>query len=437
MNSIISIHNIHWDNPKRFAELDPHLRKLNTLKYVFESPLLKDFPNNTPGVYILGGGRQIGKTTFLKQWINYLLKSGVAPKSISFLTGELIDDHHRLMSLIMEVLESMPKSGSLNYLIIDEVTYIKDWDKAIKFLADSGFFENCEVILTGSDLVLMNEAAMRFPGRRGTHRQVDFHYSPLSFKEYVDLVHPARPTLSFLYEAFEQYLIHGGFLSAINDWAKHEEILPSTAKTYSDWIRGDFLKRGKKEQNVRDFLQAVLKTYGTQVTWHTLTHHTAIEHPKTIQDYAELMQSMDALFIQEALIEHKLLPAPKKAKRLFFSDPFVYHSLRLWLEPQYNPFDSMKDPQVLSTLVETAVINNVRRMYPTYYIKAEGEVDLAYVSQNKFYPIEMKWTNQIRPQDLKQIKKYENGRLWARVQEPHHIGALSILPLPQALYEFE
>jgi predicted AAA+ superfamily ATPase len=436
MNSIVSLHNVHWDNPKKFAELDPHLRKLNTLKYVFESPLLKSFPDHTPGVYILGGGRQIGKTTFLKQWINHLLKSGVTPKSIAFLTGELIDDHHRLMSLIMEVLGDMPKSGSLNYLIIDEVTYIKDWDKAIKFLADSGFFENCEVVLTGSDLVLMNEAAMRFPGRRGTHKQVDFHYSPLSFREYVDLIHPASPTLAFLYEAFQHYLIHGGFLTAINDWAKHGEILESTAKTYSDWIRVDFLKRGKKEQNLRDFLQAVLKTYGTQITWHTLTHHTAIDHPKTIQDYAELMQSMDGLFIQEALIEHKLLPAPKKAKRLFFSDPFVYHALRLWLEPQYNPLEALKDSQVLSSLVETAVINGVRRSYPTYYIKAEGEVDLAYVIQKKFYPIEIKWTGQIRPQDLKQIKKYENGKLWARVQEPHKIGTLSILPLPKALYEF-
>jgi len=436
MDPTISLHNVQWDSPHQFAELDPHLRKLKSQIYVFESPLLHSFPVNTPGVYILGGGRQIGKTTFLKQWISYLLKSGANPKSITFLTGELIDDHHRLLSLIMEVLGDMPKADSLNYLIIDEITYIKDWDKAIKFLADSGFFENCEVILTGSDLVLMNEAAMRFPGRRGAHTQVDFHYAPLSFREYVDLIHPKTPDLPFLYEAFSHYLIHGGFLTAINDWAKQRGILATTAKTYSDWIRGDFLKRGKKEQNLRDFLQAVLKTYGTQITWHSLAHHTAIEHPKTLQDYAELMCSMDGLFIQEALLEHKLIPAPKKAKRLFFCDPFVYHALKLWLEPSYNPLEALKEPQVLSSLVETAVINSIRRKYPTYYIKAEGEVDVAYVTNKKFNPIEIKWTQQIRPQDLKQIKKYENGQVWARVQEPHQMGALSILPLPKVLYEF-
>jgi len=437
MNPILSLHNAHWESPEQFAQLDPHLRKLQKQKYVFESPLLTQFPLKIPGIYTLGGGRQIGKTTFLKQWINYLLKSGIPPKSIAFVTGELIDDHHRLLHLMMELLEQMPPSESLRYLIVDEVTYIKDWDKAIKFLADSGQFENCVVVLTGSDLVLMNEARMRFPGRRGVHHQVDFHYYPLSFRDYVNLIHPQTPELSFLYEAFHNYLIHGGFLTAINDWAMHGRILPATAQTYSDWIRGDFLKRGKKEQNLRDFIQAVLKTYGTQVTWHTLTHHTAMDHPKTIQDYAELMQSMDALFIQEALLEHKLTAAPKKARRLFFSDPFVYHALRLWLEPTYNSLEALKDPSILSSLVETIVINHIRRIYPTYYIKAEGEVDLAYVTKETFFPIEIKWTQQIRPQDLKQIKKYANGQIWARVREPYQIDRTPILPLPKALYEFE
>ncbi len=436
MNAIISLHNAHWETPDQFTQLDPHLRKLKSQKYVFESPLLTQFPLKTPGIYTLGGGRQIGKTTFLKQWMSYLIKSGILPKSIAFLTGEVIDDHHRLLTMMMEVLEQMPHSDGLKYIIVDEVTYIKDWDKTIKFLADSGLLERCVVVLTGSDLVLMNEARMRFPGRRGIHHQVDFHYYPLSFREYVGLVHPENPELTFLFEAFQNYLIHGGFLTAINDWAMRGEILPTTAQTYSDWIRGDFLKRGKKDVNLRDFIQAVLKTYGTQITWHTLTHHTAIDHPKTIQDYAELMQSMDALFIQEALLEHKLMPAPKKARRLFFSDPFVYHALRLWLDPTYNILESLKIPSVLSSVVETVVINHVRRIYPTYYIKSDGEVDVAYVTKETFYPIEIKWTQQIRPHDLKQIKKYANGQIWAQVYSRHQIDKTPILPLPKALYEF-
>ena len=61
-------------------------------------------------------------------------------------TGELIDDHHSLVRVINDVLNAMP-GESLKYLIVDEVTYIKDWDKGVKYLADAGLLENIILIL--------------------------------------------------------------------------------------------------------------------------------------------------------------------------------------------------------------------------------------------------------------------------------------------------
>ena len=438
MDPFFTLNNAHLDNSSSYENLDPHLRKLKTQPYVFESSLLHLFPFQIPGVYTLGGARQIGKTTFLKQWISSLLKKGVPATSIVFLTGELIDDHYRLLHIIKEAFEMMSPKDSFKTIILDEVTYIKEWDKAIKFLADSGLIENCMMVLTGSDLALMKEARMRFPGRRGKHSQVDFHYYPLSFQEYVTLVHGKEENwnISRLYEAFQSYLVHGGFLTAINDIAIHNKVQPSTFQTYSDWIRGDFLKRGKKEKYLKDFLLAVLKTYGTQITWNSLAHHTEIDHHQTLQEYADIMQSMEALFIQEALVEHKCMAAPKKAKRLFFSDPFIYHAINLWLDPSYSLEKTLTHAETTSSLVETTVINHAKRLYPTYYIKAEGEVDLAYVKGSTFIPIEIKWGKQLRPKDLKQIKKYPQGQIWAHVQDTYHLEGLPVIPLPKALYEF-
>ena len=70
---------------------------------------------------------------------------------------------------------------NLKYLIIDEVTYIRHWDKAVKFLADAGQLEDITLMLTGSDMLILSEARMRFPGRRGVADKVDFHLYPLSF----------------------------------------------------------------------------------------------------------------------------------------------------------------------------------------------------------------------------------------------------------------
>ncbi len=191
--------------------------------------MIDQLPSKEPGIYTLEGGRQIGKTTLLKQWMAKLLKEGTPPECIAFLSGELIEDYHSLLHLLRFQLESMPKN-QLNFLIIDEVSYIRDWDKAIKYAADAGMLRKTVLMLTGSDCTFIREAKMRFPGRRGKADQVDFHLFPLSYREYITLVKAVKIKNQYsekeretLYDHFEQYLIHGGYLTAINDLAMRGE----------------------------------------------------------------------------------------------------------------------------------------------------------------------------------------------------------------------
>jgi predicted AAA+ superfamily ATPase len=205
---------------------------------------------------------------------------------------------------------------------------------------------------------------------------------------------------------FQNYLIHGGYLTTINDFHKNGKIKEGIYNTYSDWIRGNVIKHGKSEQYLKEVLLSFFVSYGSQVTWNSLSHHTSIDHPSTLQSYAQLLASMDAVFIQHAIMEDKLLAAPKKAKKIYFSDVFVLHSIMQWLNKSGQK--TIEIPQ--SLLVETSAINHFKRWFATYYIKGiAGEVDIAYVSGKKFHPIEIKWTTQIRAQDLKQIGKYQNS----------------------------
>lgn len=322
MDTRFLIHNTHLDGREAFLKWDPQLRRLSQQKYVNVPALLDKFPQ-MPGIYTLGGGRQIGKTTLLKQWMLRLLDQEIEPQSIVFFSGELIDDHHALLSLLQQQIKIMPQDKLL-YILLDEVTYIKDWDKAIKYAADSGLIDNVVLMLTGSDLSLIQEARMRFPGRRGKASETNFHFYPLSFREFVNLVGSAKlidelnhiqqtsNTIKTLFKLFEQYLLHGGYLTAINNYAQHQTILPATLITYSDWIRGDVLKRGKQENYLREILIAIIKKYTSQITWNNLASDLSIDHPKTVADYVALLESMDAIFNQAALLEDKLTAAPKK-----------------------------------------------------------------------------------------------------------------------------
>ena len=74
--------------------------------------------------------------------------------------------------------------------------------------------------------------------------------------------------------------------------------------------------------------------------------------------------------------------------------------------------------------------NHVRRFFPTYYIKAQGEVDIAYVRDGRFWPVEIKWTNQLRPKSLKQIARYGNGEIWSKSRHSGEMEGVNVLPLP-------
>lgn len=441
------IHNTHLKDPSKFWDTDPQLSYLKSQRYIFFSPLLDQFPTEIPGVYTLGGGRQVGKSTLIKQFIAKLLVDGVPPDAIAFFSGELIEDYHTLLRLLQNQLE---KKEGTQFILIDEVTDISGWDKAIKFAADAGMLRSTILMLTGSDLRFIQEARMRFPGRRGKATQVNFHLYPLSFKEWVELEqlvpstrgvldHPTPEVIEKLTTAFQkQYLLHGGYLTAINEMGQEEAISNSTLATYSDWIRGDMLKRGKQEHYLREILSAIIKHYGSQISWNNLSQSLSIDHPATVADYASLLESMDALIILQAIREDQLNAAPKKAKKLYFSDPFIYHAIQAWLNPCENPFEeqmlpAIDDPAHCSKLVEACVTSHFHRFYPTYYIKTDGEIDIAYVENEKFWPVEVKWTNQVRPIDLKQLAKYPNAKLLTKQYQLGWIDQIRTEPIVLAL----
>ncbi len=452
---VFSANNLHHRDVGLFRDNDPQLSRLASAPCVFKSELIDQIPSGTPGIYTVGGGRQVGKTTLLKQWMVKLLDSGIPPTRIWYVTGELINDQHHLVRLASQFAEGMDKS-SLFYLIVDEVTYIRDWDKGIKYLSDSGIFNNAVVVLTGSDLSFIKEARKRFPGRHGKAGRTEFMLYPLSFRQALlvkNIFSGARldeigssqdisgEDMEKLYGEFDKYLLHGGYMTAINDMQGRGRILAATFATYSDWIRGDVMKRGKRENYLRELLSALITQYGSQTTWHSIASDTSIDHHATVSDYVGLLCGMEAVFINSAIVEHKLCEAPKKARKIFFSDPFILHSIKAWLEGVGDPFDGIskqlsQDSEFAGKLVEGVTVSQCRRKHRCFYIKAEREVDIAYLEGKTMHPVEIKWTNQIRHSDIKQVLKYRNGIILTKQRAFNQVEDTPLVPLPWWLLKY-
>jgi hypothetical protein len=436
MIELFSVHNQFKESLSRFRDFDPYLKKIKSAPFKYVSSLIREKSLQTPGIFLISGGRQVGKSTFLKQFILHLLEQKKAvPRNILFLTGELIDSPH----ILKRYIDDFTHQGETQYLFIDEVNYIPDWDKAIKYCADSGMFRSTRVLLTGSDSKIIKEAMKRFAGRRGRASKTNFLFHPLSFSETVTLKHGPKDPDAIdprqLQDYFFEYLTHGGYLPAISEYMRTGAVPDFVVTTYIEWIIGDILKHNKSEHYLYEVLSGVLKTYGTQVSWNTLGRFLSIEHHKTISDYCRILEDIHVLYVVPALDENKLTAAPKKNKKIYFCDPFIYNALNSYLFQKKTARKDIKNnPRLISLLAEGVVIDQFRRYRPVYYIKGtRGEVDAAVVVKNTFLPIEVKWARQIRPQEIKQIKHYPNGIIYGPREMDQPAENPSVYSLPREL----
>ncbi|MBI5399296.1 ATP-binding protein [Candidatus Saganbacteria bacterium] len=431
-------HNLFWEDMDRFTRDDPHLSLLNELLFVHPLDWWRQIDWQEPGIFILTGGRQIGKSTSLKLLVKQVVNDErIKRESIFYLPCDQIIDQKHLLRVLRFFLENRQRPQEPFLLLIDEVTFVASWDRAIKALADESWFRHGFCVLTGSDSVILKEATTMFPGRRGKADKVDFHLSPLSFKEYIGLVQPEiikkeRENSEALFAAFFKYLKCGGYLRAINDLHKGGEIKAATYATFEQWIRGDFIKRGKTEDRLLSVLQALVETGVSQSSYSNLSRRTTLLSKESFIDYCQLLERMDVLFNLQAFDQNRKLGFPKKARKFHFSDPFIHDTIERWL---------IRERLLsLSTLeefkVEACVAAQYRHFLPAYYLKAEGEIDLMLPLGRLFLPIEVKWSGQVRAKDLAQLKKQKKAVILTKMREQGRIEGVFNYPLPLFLIKY-
>jgi len=138
---------------------------------------------------VLTGTRRVGKTTIQYQMIDDLLKSGVNPLRILFISLD-----HPLLKLckLNEILDSYHSNmyGDEDcYYFLDEIQYAADWDQWVKTIYDT--MPLSRMVATGSASPVLRKKATESGAGRWTVIQVP----TLSFYEYCELLDIDRPHL--------------------------------------------------------------------------------------------------------------------------------------------------------------------------------------------------------------------------------------------------
>lgn len=108
-------------------------------------------------IKIVTGVRRAGKSTLFQLFIRELKEQGIAEEQIQTLNLEVVDneallDYRRLYQHVKEHLAE----GKQNYVFLDEIQNVPDFQKAVRSLADRGqetcYFQVCETIRDAATL---------------------------------------------------------------------------------------------------------------------------------------------------------------------------------------------------------------------------------------------------------------------------------------------
>ena len=185
----------------------------------FKPIILRDvqIPLESGKIVSLVGVRRSGKTSLLYQLIEGL-RSQVSKTHIVYVNFE--DDRlfplelRHLNDLMEACYELHPQNRDQKvWLFLDEIQNVQNWELFIRRIYDT---LNLEIFITGSSSRLLSaEIATALRGRT-----ITYEVFPFSFKEYLRFrgieinLHSSR-SASFVANAFEDHIRHGGFAETI------------------------------------------------------------------------------------------------------------------------------------------------------------------------------------------------------------------------------
>ncbi len=455
ISSRLVAQNPWWSHGIQGLERDSKLHDLNNLPIRWEPPTsLIDLAQD--GVYTLRGQRQVGKSTFLKLLARRAMVNGYSPRSVLYVDAEAANarTYGQLATLIGGYLDELDiaSNESRRLLLLDEVTAIKNWQTAIRVLADAGRLRGATLVASGSNCKDVKTGGDRLPRRRGRILDRDLIIQPLSFRDYLLLVDatlcarlPAIHLKDFynpreMYEAaqqahlagaqldahFARYLRTGGFLVSIAEEIDGGGIIPEHVfLDYRSAILGEVVRMGRRETMLRPIVQLLRNRLGEEFDWRDLAREAHIANHETARD---LVEDLELAYVWH--IVYRVLDAEagnvalKSPKRLYPVDPFTWHVLSAWSQGSDSTWatamSTVADSTAMGKLAESVVADHLRRMNGprTYYYRSRDGEELDFVTPHSSATpggrIEVKFQNSINTRDHWPLRRHGGGLLLSK-----------------------
>jgi uncharacterized protein len=390
---------------------------------------------------VLIGARQLGKTTLVKQLMQYLEQK---KELVYFLTFEnptilnAINEHPNNIFNFTFSPKELQENQQL-FIVIDEVQYAANPSNFLKFLYDE-YAPKVKLIVTGSSAFYIDAS---FKDSLAGRKQV-FELYPLAFDEFLHfksedklskelLQLQTRPEFigtktQQLQQLMEEYIVFGGYPAVVLSSSISDKV-DLLKELVSSYLKKDALEAGIKEEQKFFYLCRLLANQvGNLVNQNELSNTLQLS-VGTIDNYLYLLKKS---FIVQ-LVPPKFGNLRKeltKMPKIYFNDTGLRNVLS-------NNFLALNDRADKGNLFENAVYTRLRKLYGIdaikYWRTADGnEVDFVIednLSEGLAY--EVKFTDTLyKPNKYKKFKEgYPNFPLQAISYQHINKSALQFMRL--------
>lgn len=410
---------------------DPHLALLRAQPMRLAADFVTEIDLHQPGIHVLRGPRQVGKSTDLKLLVQRALTNGMQPRSIVYLALDLLEGLHlsELAATVERALDLAEREAP-GVLLLDEVTSVQGWQTAVKSLWDQGLIRGDIVVCTGSSAIdLQRGAAERLPGRRqaGTDHLV-LPQSFASFANAIDTNIPASPRMTVeellsaeglallrqmrvhfpaLESALRRYLRFGGLPAAVAEAASGApQPSPQLKQVLYDSLVRELQRRNASIPAAHALLERVVRSLGSKVSWSSMAREMDVplgrggDRPghQTLRNYIELLAGGYFLFVVYFLRSGSQTNEQSRDKKVYFGDPLL-HTLAL----DHAPGLSVNEPALVENVVGGALLRRYEapeRLIETFVLPERlhvwqtargGEIDFVCGPRGKLEIVEVKY----------------------------------------------
>src|SRR6056297_2807719 len=305
------------------AELFPHAQRLLSGKYVFDNEFqLSELPTE-PGILLIRGARQYGKSTWLELQIIKTIESFGAGSAF-YLNGDFIANAESLASELETLAISFEKNIKVKRIFIDEITAINDWETILKRLVDNGILRDILVITTGSKATDLRRGAERLPGRKGRLNQTNYLFTPISYKSFHAQCHKKLKS-----KTLTSYLISGGSPIACSELATHGYIPEYVIQLVRDWVEGEIAKSGRLRSALINIMNVLNRFGGSPVGQAKLAREAGLANNTIAQGYIEILNDLGCVIPS--------YPMDHQKQQLILRKPCKYHFANLLVAVAYHP----------------------------------------------------------------------------------------------------